>query len=176
MEEHQGSGRLVLGSILNIDIEREAGDMRLMCECVLLKEDDGWVAILPQFNGAATSGKSREEALRNAREVLEIEAGDIVRDGLRAPRMRHLAEVAVLEAEVSDKEADRMGYVTKTKAAEWLGVSKPRVTALVSNGTLSVKSFGRDELVSIESTDAYRRSDRAPGRKKPAEAGERDAC
>lgn len=143
--------------------------MKLISECVLTKDADGWTAVLPQFNDAATSGKSREEAIRNAKEVLEIEAGDILREGRRAPRMRHLAEVAVLEVEVDDVEAERMEYVTKTKAADWLDVSKPRITALVSNGLLKTKRFGRDELVSIASIDAYRQSDRNPGRR-PASA------
>ena len=139
--------------------------MRLMSECILTKEPDGWTAVLPQFNDVATSGKSREEAIKNAREILKIEAGDILRDGRRAPRMRHLAEVAVLEVDVDDVEVERMEYVTKTKAADWLDVSKPRVAAMVSSGLLETKRFGRDELVSIASIDAYRQFDRSRGRR-----------
>ena len=144
--------------------------MKLMSECVLLKEADGWTAILPQFNGAATSGKTREQAIKAAREVLEIEAGDLIRDGKPAPRMQHLSEVAVLEVEVSAEDSERMEYVTKTNAAEWLDVSKPRITALISEGVLETKRFGRDELVSIASIDAFEKSARKPGRPKAAKA------
>ena len=87
--------------------------------------------------------------------MLEIEAGDLIRDGKPAPRMQHLSEVAVLEVEVSAEDAERMEYVTKTKAAEWLDVSKPRITALISEGVLETKRFGRDELVSIASIDTF---------------------
>lgn len=142
--------------------------MKLMCECVLIKDTDGWTAILPQLNDAASSGKTREEALRAAREIMEMEAGDILREGGAAPRMRHLAEVMALEVDVTAEDAERMEYVTKAKAAEWLEVSRPRITALVGSGRLAVKRFGRDELVSIESIDAYRKGERRPGRPQTA--------
>lgn len=128
--------------------------MKLASECILIKEKDGWTAILPQFNGAATSGGSREEAIGNAKEVLEIEAGDLVRERRPAPPMQHLAEVAVIEVEVSPEDAERMEYVAKTEAAERLGIPTAELSGLISNGKLATKDFGGDELVSIESINA----------------------
>lgn len=128
--------------------------MKLASECILIKEKDGWTAILPQFNGAATSGGSREEAIGNAKEVLEIEAGDLVREGKPTPPMQHLAEVAVIEVEVSPEDAERMEYVAKTEAAERLGIPTAELSGLISNGKLTTKVFGNDELVSIESINA----------------------
>lgn len=128
--------------------------MKLASECILIKEKDGWTAILPQFNGAATSGGSREEAIGNAKEVLEIEAGDLVREGKPTPPMQHLAEVAVIEVEVSPEDAERMEYVAKTEAAERLGIPTAELSGLISNGKLTTKVFGNDELVPIESINA----------------------
>lgn len=128
--------------------------MKFASECILIKEKDGWTAILPQFNGAATSGGSREEAIGNAKEVLEIEAGDLVREGKPTPPMRHLAEVAVIEVEVSPEDAERMEYVAKTEAAERLGIPTAELSGLISNGKLTTKVFGNDELASIESINA----------------------
>lgn len=128
--------------------------MKLASECILIKEKDGWTAILPQFNGAATSGGSREEAIGNAKEVLEIEAGDLVREEKPTPPMQHLAEVAVIEVEVSPEDAERMEYVAKTEAAERLGIPTAELSGLISNGKLTTKVFGNDELVSIESINA----------------------
>lgn len=128
--------------------------MKLASECILIKEKDGWTAILPQFNGAATSGGSREEAIGNAKEVLEIEASDLIRGGKPAPPMQHLAEVAVIEVEVSPEDAERMEYVTKAQAAERLGIPTAELSGLIFNGKLTTKVFGNDELVSIESINA----------------------
>lgn len=128
--------------------------MKLASECILIKGKDGWTAILPQFNGAATSGGSREEAIGNAKEVLKIEAGDLVREGKPAPSMQHLTEVAVIEVEVSPEDAERMEYVTKAQAAERLGIPAAELSGLIFNGKLTTKVFGNDELVSIESINA----------------------
>ena len=138
--------------------------MRVSGECVLVKDEDGWTAEFPQFGGVATSGRTREEALRNAQEVLELEAGALVGEGRRAPRMAHVAEVAVLTVEVSAEDAERMRYVTKAEAAERLDVTKPRVSALVASGQLATKEFDGRELVSLESIAKYAAGPRKGGR------------
>ncbi len=132
--------------------------MKLTSECILTKDFDGWTAVLPQFNDVATSGKSREEAIKNAREILEIEAGDILREGRRAPRMQHLAEVAVLEVEVDDAEAERMRYVTVGGAADRLSISENDIKGLIEQGDLEAKDFGGDTYVLLDSIERYRKS------------------
>lgn len=138
--------------------------MLLTAECVLVRDENSWVAEFPQFNFTSTSGRTREEAIANAREALELEAFDILGEGGRAPRARHVAEVHVLTVDVTEEDAERSRYVTKAQAAERLGVSRPRVTALVASGRLSVKAFGGQELVSLESIAGYASSPREAGR------------
>ena len=142
--------------------------MRLAGECVLVKEDGVWTATFPQHRGITTSGKTRDEAIRNAQEILELEAADLVDEGARAPRMAHVAEVIVLCANVSEEDAERMRYITKAQAADRLDVSRPRITALVAAGALEAKAFDGRELVSVESVDRYLRSDRSAGRPRKA--------
>lgn len=137
--------------------------MQLTAECVLVHDDDGWTAEFPAL-GMATSGRTRDEALKGAREILELEAFGLMEVGSKAPRMRHVAEVAVLSVDVTEKDAERSRYVTKAQAAERLDVSRPRVTALVASGRLSVKKFDGRELVSLESIAEYSASSREAGR------------
>ena len=138
--------------------------MRLTAECVLTHDRDGrWNAYFPQY-GSATSGKTRDEALRAAQEALELEAVDLMDEGSSAPKCAHLAEVAVLTVDVSPEEAERDHYITKAQAAERLVVSRPRVSALVSAGVLETKSFDGRELVSVESVSRYAASPRQAGR------------
>lgn len=139
--------------------------MRLSGECVLTKDEEGrWTASLPQFGGVATSARTREEALRGARELLELEAFDLIEEGRAAPRARHVAEVSLITVDVDALDAERSRYVTKAQAAERLGVSRPRVSALVASGQLDVREFGGRELVSLESVGRYRESPRLAGR------------
>lgn len=140
--------------------------MKLMSECVLIKEDDCWTALFPQFDDMATSGKTREEAIRNARELLEIEAADYLDENKRPPRMQHIAEVAIIEVDVTREDSEQMKCVTKAQAAEELEVSRPRITALISSGILETKSFSGKEFVSLESVNQYRNSQRTAGRPK----------
>lgn len=137
--------------------------MKLTAECVLTRDEDGrWTAELPQYGGAATSGRTREEALATAREVLELGAVDMLADGRRAPGCAHVAEVAVLTVEVSPADAERAHYVTKAQAAERLGVSRPRVSALVASGVLETGEFDGRELVLLESVSHGRVGLRRP--------------
>lgn len=137
--------------------------MQLTAECVLVHDVDGWTAEFPAF-GAATSGRTRDEALKRAREILEIEAYDLMEAGSKAPKLRHLAEVAVLTVDVTEEDAERSRYVSKAQAAERLDISRPRVTALAASGRLAVKKFDGQEFVSIESISEYVASPRVPGR------------
>lgn len=108
--------------------------MLLTSECVLTKDEGGWTAEFPQFNGVATSRRTREEALKNAREVPSLEAIDLMDEGAKAPRARHLAEVVLLSVDVSAEDAERSKYETKAQVADHLDVSRPRVTALIGAG------------------------------------------
>lgn len=128
--------------------------MRLTAECVLVHDDDGWTAELPAL-GAATSGRTRGEALKGAREILELEALGLMEVGSKAPRMRHVAEVAVLSVDVTEEDAERSRYVTKAQAAEEAGRATPPHHR--------ARRFGQ-ELVSLESIAEYTASPREAGR------------
>ena len=137
--------------------------MRVTSECVLVRDGEGWTAVFPEFGDVATSGSTRTEALRNAQEVLELEAYDLLEEGAQH-RARHVAEVVVLTAEVTKEDAERSRYVTKSQAAERIGVTPARVTALVKSGQLRTKAFDGRELVSLESVAEYTASPRHAGR------------
>lgn len=128
--------------------------MKLAAECVLAKDADGWTAVFPQFSGVATSGKTRDEAVRAARDVLALEAADLVREGRAAPKVKHVAEVALLEIEVNKQDAERMEYVSTSEAAARLGATEAIVAALVESGQLATKEFDGQKLVSLESVAA----------------------
>jgi len=57
--------------------------------------------------------------------------------------------------------------LTTSEAARLLGVSRPRVLTLIHLGTIKAEKRGRDWQVDPVSVEAYRISERRPGRKKP---------
>lgn len=140
--------------------------MLLSAECVLTRDGDSWVAEFPQFGGVATHGKTRAEALRAAREVLALEAVDLMDEGEPAPRTAHVAEVHIVSVDVSDEEAEAAHCITLTQAASELGLSKSRVTAFVKSGALDVRLVANKRMVTIESVNRLLASDRRPGRPK----------
>lgn len=137
--------------------------MKLTAEVVVLKEKDGWTAIIPQYGDVATSAETKEGALAGAKEILELEAGDLIHESLSAPKMQHVAEVVPVSVNVSKQDAKQMEYVEKSKAAEWLEVSQTRINTLVKNDLLKTKFFGKRELVSIDSINKYRELSRLGG-------------
>lgn len=152
--------------------------MIVSAECVLVKDGGVWRASLPQFGGLSAAGKTREQALGRARELLRAE---VARDPGRArqPRMRHLAEVSVVSVDTAEGDGDRSGYIMKSRAAERLGVTASRVTALVASGQLETRAFDGRELVSVASVERYEATPRHAGRKpkvrKKPEVADEDA-
>ncbi len=173
MAEHQAPGRMgVSGSrdACGSPSEKKGAAMLLTSECVLVYDPEckAWTATLPQYGNAATSGSTREEAVRNAMEVLAGEAADLMEEGRPAPRPSHMAEVVMVTANVTDEDFDEMRYMAQARAAETLEVAPSRITALIKAGVLDSKVFGSTRKVSIESVDRYRATPRKAGRPKAA--------
>ena len=129
--------------------------MKISAEVVLHKDVDGWTATIPQFNNVATSSETREGAILGAQEILEIEAGDLVREKAKQPLMQHLAEVVILNAEVNEYEAKQMEYTTKEKVCEWLELPSTEVDDLLKHGVLKAEQFDNEELILIDSLNNY---------------------
>lgn len=138
--------------------------MLLSAECVLTRDGDSWVAEFPQFGGVATSGRTRADALKAAREVLTLEAVELMDDDAHPPRPAHVAEVHVISVDVSEGDVEAAHCLTFTQAASRLGLSKSRVTALVKSGALDVRLVESRRMVTIESVNRLLASERKPGR------------
>ena len=74
---------------------------------------------------------------------------------------RHGGHVVIIGVSVSLEAIDT---VTASEAAELLGVSPSRVSALVSSGRLTSRRFEGRNLVSVQSVNAYLASPRKSGR------------
>jgi predicted RNase H-like HicB family nuclease len=63
-----------------------AGEATRMRQVVVYQgEDGGWVAEVPSLPGCVTQGKTREEAIRNAREAILGYVKALEEDGLPVP-------------------------------------------------------------------------------------------
>lgn len=139
-------------------------DRRFTYDCVIMKDDDAWCVSFPQIPEAYTDGKTREEAIANAAEVLELAMGGYIEDGETPPAYERVVEVATVSVEVSDEDIDRMHYETQSQAAEYLGVTLSRISALIDSGRLESKIFDGRRMVSIASVVEYDASPRSAGR------------
>ena len=72
-------------------------------ECVLEREDDVWSARFPQIEGAVTSGKTRDLALKNASELLKMLACESVEEGPALPEAQHVCETVTVCVTVTDQ-------------------------------------------------------------------------
>ena len=59
-------------------------------------EDGGWVATVPSLPGAISEGETREEALRNIREAIELVEAVMREDGQAVPADDLTAELVTL--------------------------------------------------------------------------------
>ncbi|MBI2955978.1 MAG: type II toxin-antitoxin system HicB family antitoxin [Acidobacteria bacterium] len=68
-----------------------------MRQVVLYRGEDGyWVAECPSLPGCVTQGKTREEAIANAREAIRGYVGTLEADNLPVPPENAQAEIVVV--------------------------------------------------------------------------------
>ena len=138
--------------------------MEYTYRCVLTHESDGWVASFPQLGGYSTGGDTREEALRQAADLLTLLLCDYVERGEELPEPGDVTELAPVTVSITPEVVEETHYETQTAAAELLGVTRARVNALVASGQLESMVFGGRRKVSIESVNRYAESERKAGR------------
>lgn len=138
--------------------------MEYTYRCVLTHESDGWVASFPQLGGYSTAGDTREEALRQARDLLTLLLCDYVERGEEPPEPGDVTELAPVTVDITPEVVEETHYETQAACAELLGVTRARVNALVASGQLESKVFDGRRKVSIESMNRYAESGRRAGR------------
>ena len=61
----------------------------MMSQVLLHRDEDGWrVAEVPSLPGCVTQGRTREDALVNVREAIELSIEGLVEDGWSVPEER----------------------------------------------------------------------------------------
>lgn len=136
--------------------------MEYTYRCALTHEGDGWVATFPQLGGYSTGGDTREEALREARDLLAALLCDYAERGEEPPE----------PGDVTPETVEESHYETQAACAELLGVTRARVNALVASGQLESRVFNGRRKVSVESMERWKASARRSGRPAKAEARE----
>ena len=131
--------------------------------CVLEREDDWWIASFPQLGGYCTQGHTRDEALRQAADLLTLLLCDYVERGEEPPEPGDITEIAPVTVSITPEIIEETHYETQAAAAEQLGVTRARVNALVASGQLESKVFSGRRKVSIESVNRYAASERRTG-------------
>lgn len=69
---------------------------------VLEEADDAWHVSVPELEhkGAATWGKTRDEALQNIQEVMQMVLEEMLEDGEELPESVHVSEQAAVAVNV----------------------------------------------------------------------------
>lgn len=140
--------------------------MRYTYDCLLEWDDGWWLARFPQLGDFTTQGKTREEALSEASDLLVMLLAEYAERGENPPVCRRLVECVAVSVEVTQEDFDETRYETQAQAAERLGVSKSRISALVASGQLESRYFEGRRKVSIESVNRYAVGSRKAGRPK----------
>ena len=92
---------------------------------VMDQEKDGFGIVFPDFPGCVTTGKNMNDALRRAREALELHLQAMVKDGDRIPEESDLEKVSEWVAECEGKPH-----------LAWIGVNLPVSKAVRINITI----------------------------------------
>ena len=122
-----------------------------------LFEDEGWVLAFPYDMDGGTQGADLKEACEMAADWLKGEVEHRMMAGLALPEAtfgndpRHGGRNAIVAV---DADLDSVPTVSASDAAEMLGVSRPRVSQMLSSGTLEGYRKGRATFVTLDSVNA----------------------
>lgn len=135
-------------------------------EHVVDESGDYWTVDFPDFGGDCfTDGRTVEQAAANAVDVLVLTVASYVEDGWDLPRPTfHEPPLAVVCAEVDERAIEMTKCLTIAQAADELGVSRSRVSQLLSAGRLESREFDGRRMVTIDSVNARKASPPAPHR------------
>ena len=138
--------------------------MRYCYEALVQRDGDGWSVSFPQLGDYMTSGDTREQAISEAADLLKLLLCGLLEDGHVPPAAEHMVECVSVSVDVSPVDMARSHFMTQREAADLLGVSQSRVSALIRDGRLEMARFDGRTLVSIDSVNAYLESPRRAGR------------
>lgn len=144
--------------------------MQYTYEFEMWRGEKDW-CIAPFGIEGATQGSSVEDACESAADLLRLTIQDYLLHGETPPAASfdNDPEHGGVRVVVSvDADLGSIEKVSASKAAEMLGVSPGRITAMVDSGLLEGWKDGRNSWISKQSIDARLASPRSAGRPKKA--------
>ena len=132
--------------------------MNFTYNAIIEKDEGGYAVTFPQFPEAVTFGKTRQEACKNAAEVLTLVLTERIGEGGEIPPQKRVAEVVSVNVCVSAEDIQMSKCYTLEQAAEELGVSTSMVSQLIDAGKLQSVTFGKKRMVTIASVNEMKLS------------------
>ena len=144
--------------------------VRYTYECVLEREDDWWLARFPQLGEGVAQGRTREEALRDAKDLLVLLLAEDIEAGRDLPPSSHWIGFSPVSVDITPQTLEETHYSTIEEASVWLDMPESDIRELIASGELEAKRFGDAEKVSIDSLNRCheRRHQAREGLKKTA--------
>lgn len=138
---------------------------------LVVEDEGGYTVIVPQFDVAA-SGDSIAEACTEASGCLQLLVAEYVARGDALPESVFSdSPQVILTGIVTSEFVAETECLTVTEAAEYLGVTKGRISQLVKSGQLDTKEFHGRPMVTIESLNHRRKDQPGAGRPRKAHKG-----
>lgn len=128
--------------------------MSYVYEANFERDEDGFSVTFPQFPEGVSFGKDIVEAASNAAECLQLLIVGYLDEGksLPSPEFSDPPQT-ILCVDVDEKDIALSKCMTVTQAAEELGVSRGRVSQLLSSGGLESFMYGTVRMVTIASVE-----------------------
>lgn len=130
-------------------------------------DDGGYWAEFPDLPGCYGQGDDFNECVRSASDAVETHVAALIEDGREVPvPSRVQADDGEVVYVYADPETVELGEpsISASEAAERLGVSKGRVSQLISAGKLKAYRTPHYTMVTVASVEAYGASPRRAGR------------
>ncbi|MCL2679900.1 MAG: type II toxin-antitoxin system HicB family antitoxin [Coriobacteriia bacterium] len=138
-------------------------------QAIITKEEDGFFAVFENFEEVFAEGNTLDEVVLAAAETLQLTLAEYIDTGLGLPEAvfnpaRGDEERMAIAVDVTEGFIERTKCLTVSEAAQRLGVSKGRVSQMLTSGALQAVPFGNERLVTIASVNNRKTNPGQPGR------------
>lgn len=130
------------------------------------ENDNSWFLEFPAFEGVFADGKTKKQAINDGAEALKLTIAEYLDTGLKLPRETKLVNDVVIAVDVNSDYINKTKCMSVGEASKELGVTKGRISQMLSTGILDGFVFGDKRMVTIASINQRKKQGAHVGRPK----------
>lgn len=139
--------------------------MEYIFEAKIMPVEDEWYCEVEQIDGAFAGGFTIQQACLDCTEALKLSLADYISEGEAIPKPSYSENPQlIISVDINESYIKRSKCVTPSEAAEYLGVSRGRISQLIKKNLLDYYVIDGKAMPTIKSLTERKKNPPVPHR------------